>query len=525
MEIDSKTIVGINRHHNSAVCLLKKGKVEFFLEEERLNRIKYEGISFKNILYLKELIDKLNGIALAGMKPLVEEIEDNFNYNLYSFLLLRTLTKLDGKHTIVEKDFAKEHHLTHAAGAFYNSGFDSALSIVFDGDGTYQDNGMTEGTSCYYFDYNQYKIIDKQFQTLTDNFSLGKYYEKICLHLGFKNWQSAGKVMGLSSYGKDSNIDFEDFIKKDEKHPLYKKTRNLKDFQESANLAFALQKFTQKKALDIVLKMVEKTNIKNICLSGGYVLNCVANYYLKKHLPKDINLYVEPISSDAGTAMGAAKLLYYQITKSSDKYPQKNIYYGIKYKNNEILKPLQREKTKTVSVKDVAKLLSQDKIVAVFQGRSEAGPRALGNRSILFNPTKNNGKDIVNKVKHREFYRPFAGTILHEHTKNYFDMAGLDESPFMMYAVNVKKNKIKEIPAITHVDNTCRIQTLKKDFNINFYNLINEFYKITGIPILLNTSFNLAGEPMVESIEDALDTLHRSKIDYLYLPEYNLLVE
>tara|TARA_R110000822_G_C15272408_1_gene489335 strand:- start:438 stop:1433 length:996 start_codon:yes stop_codon:yes gene_type:complete len=331
--------------------------------------------------------------------------------------------------------------------------------------------------------------------------------------------------MGLSSYGKDSNIDFEDFIKKDEKHPLYKKTRNLKDFQESANLAFALQKFTQKKALDIVLKMVEKTNIKNICLSGGYVLNCVANYYLKKHLPKDINLYVEPISSDAGTAMGAAKLLYYQITKSNNKYPQKNIYYGIKYKNNEILKPLQREKNKTVSVKDVAKLLSQDKIVAMFQGRSEAGPRALGNRSILFNPTKNNGKDIVNKVKHREFYRPFAGTILHEHTKNYFDMAGLDESPFMMYAVNVKKNKIKEIPAITHVDNTCRIQTLKKDFNKNFYNLISEFYKITGVPILLNTSFNLAGEPMVESIEDALNTLHKSKIDYLYLPEYNLLIE
>ena len=247
--------------------------------------------------------------------------------------------------------------------------------------------------------------------------------------------------------------------------------------------------------------------------------------YLKKHLPKDINLYVEPISSDAGTAMGAAKLLYYQITKSNNKYPQKNIYYGIKYKNNKILEPLQKEKTKTVKIKDVAKLLSENKIVAMFQGRSEAGPRALGNRSILFNPTKNNGNDIVNKVKHREFYRPFAGTVLHEYSKDYFDMAGLKESPFMMYAVNVRKNKIKKIPAITHVDNTCRVQTLKKDFNFNFYNLINEFYKITGIPILLNTSFNLAGEPMVESIEDALDTLHRSKIDYLYLPEYNLLVE
>ena len=525
MEIDSKTIVGVNRHHNSAVCLLKKGKVEFFLEEERLNRIKYEGIPFKNILYLRNLVDKLNGIALAGMKPLVQTIENNFNINLISFLLLRTLTKFEDKHKIVEKDFAREHHLTHAAGAFYNSGFDFALSIVFDGDGTYQDNGMTESTSCFYFDYKEHKIIDKQFQTLTDNFSLGKYYEKICLHFGFKNWQSAGKVMGLSSYGKDTGINFEEFIKKDNKHPLYTKTKNLKDFQESANLAFALQKFTQEKALNIILNMIKKTNIKNICLSGGYVLNCVANYYLKKHLPKDINLYVEPISSDAGTAMGAAKLLYYQITKSNHKHPQKNIYYGIDYNKDKILTPLQKEKTKTVSVKDVAKLLSENKIIAMFQGRSEAGPRALGNRSILFNPTKNNGKDIVNKVKHREFYRPFAGTILYEHTKDYFDMAGLQESPFMMYAVNVKKDKVKQIPAITHVDNTCRVQTLKKDFNKNFYSLISEFYKITGVPILLNTSFNLAGEPMVESIEDALNTLHKSKIDYLYLPEYNLLIE
>ena len=237
------------------------------------------------------------------------------------------------------------------------------------------------------------------------------------------------------------------------------------------------------------------------------------------------SLYIEPISNDAGTAIGAAKIVYYKETKSKQKFPQKNIYYGVQYSDKEILSKLKKEKTKRANVRDVARLLSQNKMVALFQGRSEAGPRALGNRSILFNPKNKNGKDIVNKIKRREFYRPFAGTVLHEYMDEYFEMEGLEESPFMMYAVNVRKNKVEEIPAITHVDNTCRVQTLKKEFNKHFYDIIKEFYDITNTPILLNTSFNLAGEPMVESITDALNTLHGSKIDYLYLPEYKILVQ
>ena len=173
---------------------------------------------------------------------------------------------------------------------------------------------------------------------------------------------------------------------------------------------------------------------------------------------------------------------------------------------------------------EVAKILEKE-VVAIWQGRSEQGPRALGNRSILFNPRLQDGKDIVNKIKNREWFRPFAGTILHKYTKDYFDMAGLDESPFMTYAVDVKKEKIKEIPAITHIDNTCRVQTLKKEFNVHYYELIEEFFKLTGTPILLNTSFNLAGDPMVETIEDALDTLNRSELKYIYLPELNTLIE
>ena len=172
----------------------------------------------------------------------------------------------------------------------------------------------------------------------------------------------------------------------------------------------------------------------------------------------------------------------------------------------------------------VEQILNQQ-IVAIFQNSSEYGPRGLGNRSLLFDPRNKNGKDIVNKIKKREWFRPFAGTILHKYTKDYFDMAGLDESPFMTYAVDVKKEKIKEIPAITHIDNTCRVQTLKKEFNVHYYELIEEFFKLTGTPILLNTSFNLAGDPMVETIEDALDTLNRSELKYIYLPELNTLIE
>jgi carbamoyltransferase len=499
-----RNIVGTNRHHNAAVCFLKDGQVDFFIEEERLNRFKHEGVSFEAFLHLRKITDEVNGFALAGFHfDNLNQIDFNYEYNYYLFMVLRLFRESD----IGYYNYIQEHHFTHAAGAFYNSNFDRALSIVFDGDGSHQEDGTTESYSCFYFDYDKSTVIDKQYQTreYKENVSLGRCFAKVCRHLGL-TWFEAGKVMGLSSYGRDIGLDFNDFLEQGEEWFLYNETKNLKDFQQAANLAYCLQQYTQNQALNKILEAVKKTDIKNICLSGGYILNCVNNYYLKKHLPKDINLYIEPISNDAGTAIGAAKIVYYKETKSKQKFPQKNIYYGVQYSDKEILSKLKKEKTKRANVRDVARLLSQNKMVALFQGRSEAGPRALG-------------------IKRREFYRPFAGTVLHEYMDEYFEMEGLEESPFMMYAVNVRKDKVEEIPAITHVDNTCRVQTLKKEFNKNFYDIIKAFYNITDTPILLNTSFNLAGEPMVESITDALNTLHGSKIDYLYLPEYKILVQ
>jgi carbamoyltransferase len=179
---------------------------------------------------------------------------------------------------------------------------------------------------------------------------------------------------------------------------------------------------------------------------------------------------------------------------------------------------------KNVTPLDVAKLIADKNIVALFQGRSEAGHRALGNRSILYDPRDPNGKDHVNIVKQREWYRPFAASVMLDHAHDWFDMAGLKESPFMMFAVDVIKNKQKLIPCVTHVDGTCRIQTVTKEQNLNFYNLIDEFYKLTGVPMLFNTSFNLAGEVIVETEEEAIDVIKRSKIEYLYLPKKQTLI-
>ena len=177
----------------------------------------------------------------------------------------------------------------------------------------------------------------------------------------------------------------------------------------------------------------------------------------------------------------------------------------------------------TVNSMYVAKLIEERNVVAIFQGRSEAGPRALGNRSIVYDPRDPDGKDRINKIKHREPFRPFAGSVLLPHAHEWFDMGGLVESPFMMYAVDALPHTHDKIPAILHVDNTCRVQTVGLHNNANYYQLIDSFYQLTDVPILFNTSFNLSGEPLVETPDDAIDCFECSDIDYLYFPEVQKL--
>ena len=271
------------------------------------------------------------------------------------------------------------------------------------------------------------------------------------------------------------------------------------------------------------------TGNKKVVITGGYGLNCVANYhYLKALKDTGIEIYVEPISNDAGTALGAAYWAYYLGTgKTCNTDP--TLYLGplYSYTDTEIQNIAEKYNavvTDNSSNEDVIDLITSKNIVTVFQGRCENGPRALGNRSILYDPTDLDGKDFVNTVKRREYFRPFAGSILKEHVHEWFDLRGIDATPHMMYAVNCQPGIEEKIPAIIHVDGTCRIQTVTEDENKNYYDLIKAFYNKTGCPIIFNTSFNLGGEPLVETLDDGFRTLANSDIEYMYLPEYNKLV-
>jgi carbamoyltransferase len=300
--------------------------------------------------------------------------------------------------------------------------------------------------------------------------------------------------------------------------------------QNRRDLAYACQTQTQEQVLNLIRKASELSGKKRVVISGGYGLNCVANYYYLEQLKDDgIEIYVEPISNDAGTAIGAALIFWHGMQEDTTIRPYGSLYLGPEYTytQDEIASKVAAvggELTDATD-KDIVKLLREKNIVTIFQGRSENGPRALGNRSVLFDPTFPDGKDFVNEVKHREYFRPFAGSILEEDVHDWFDLRGMKSSPHMMYAVNCQPGIEEKIPSIIHEDHTCRIQTVNPEQNKHYYDLIKAFKEETGIPILFNTSFNLGGEPLVETLDDALWTLKNSDIEYLYLPEHGKLVK
>lgn len=555
------TVVGINRVHNSSVTIISNGETVLHLENERLSNIKYDAYPFHVLKELPNYIEKCDYLSIAGVGPL--SVIDTFsNDDTYSSYVKHLNKKFHTNHLHVH-DYWDSHHKLHAAQAFYNSGFDVAVCIIKDGMGSevhFDHSNLMKGSygreqsSVYHAGYpDKIELIEQKINVpynvelqLTDKIYLTNCasealaFQKTSKYFGFHELD-AGKVMGMSAYGKpDKNIpqiiidgrinpilftydndDLRTYRLAVERFPYL----NTQDFQIKANFAYALQEACQRNVLEEIYRIIDKTNCKNICLAGGFFLNCVANNYYRKHLPKDINIYIEPISSDAGTSMGAAQLSYRHITQDCTIRPQTSLYLGLNHKLSDVEKLCTKSKIIKVDNVKVAELLSQQKIIAIFQGRSESGPRALGNRSILFDPRVINAKDIVNTVKQREWFRPFAGTVLHECCNEYFEMGLLEESPFMMYAVPVIKDKVSIVPGICHIDNTCRVQTLTREQNTNYYNLINEFYKLTNVPILLNTSFNLAGDCIVETISDAISTFEKSNIDYLYLPELGYLLE
>jgi len=407
----------------------------------------------------------------------------------------------------------------------------------------------------------------KHEMVLDDSAGIVKAYEAATSYCGFKPIE-AGKTMGLFPYGKPNdnvpkiygdcggtsdwktsnrdvitpNYPNGAFVNEGRfpylrtEFELYEKAQNgkfdLTKLENRRDFAYAIQTQSQSMVLDLIRHAVKISGKKNVVLSGGYALNCVANYwYLEQLEGEGINLFVEPVSNDAGTALGAALLWHHRLTRDSKIKPQiTNLYTGFVHSHTidevvDIADKFGANRVFEANNEDVVNLITDKNIVAIWQGKSEAGPRALGNRSLVYDPRDPNGKDHVNMVKRREYFRPFAGSILKEHVHEWFDLRGMDETPFMMYAVKCQDGIEEKIPAIIHVDGTCRIQTVTEDQNPNYHSLIQTFYEKTGCPIIFNTSFNLGGEPLVETLEDACRTLAESDIEYLYLPEYGLMVE
>jgi len=377
--------------------------------------------------------------------------------------------------------------------------------------------------SLYYFNKNNFKKIFKVYQNNKDyvkdkdvflnTLSLGNMYY---LTKKFLNFKEEGSVMAMASYTKNR-------IGKN----LFEEKLNHFNVIQSLIYDFAVLfkknpeiicETMQTELERIVLKYVSniiKNKNRNLCVSGGVFQNTVLNSKILDICP---NLYVDPFADDSGISMGAA--LWYSNKNKFINKKINNLNLGdLPDYNN-----LPSGKGYPIGPKDVAKLISEKNIVAIYQGKNEMGKRALGNRSFLYDPRDPHAKDKINLLKGREWFRPTAGTVLHEYANEWFDLKSKEETPFMSYVFNVKK---QGVPGITHVDNTCRIQTLKKEQNFHYYNLINEFYKLTNVPMLLNTSFNLAGEPLVNSVLDAIKTLTTCnyKFKFIYFPEIGKIYE
>ncbi|MBT4327362.1 MAG: hypothetical protein HOD60_10750, partial [Candidatus Nitrosopelagicus sp.] len=384
--------------------------------------------------------------------------------------------------------------------------------------------------------------------------SLGLFYSAFTYFLGFKVNEGEYKLMGLSSYGTpkyydlilDKLIDVKDdgSIHLDMKYFAFThdkvmtndkfaelfgispKTKDEKTLQIHFDIGASAQKVLEEVILKMVNHVYEKTKMKNLCIAGGVALNGVANYHVLRDGPFD-NVHIPPSPGDAGSAIGAAQYLYYiyhknsrVIEKNTAKLIRENVYVGPSYSDEQITQFLDSENIpyekfdREPLLKKTAQLIADGNIVGWYQGKMEWGPRALGNRSILADPRKAEMKDTLNaKIKHRESFRPFAPSILEEHASDYFE---LDiPSPYMLMVAPVKKPK--DIPAVTHVDGTGRLQTVSKDVNPLYYDLINEFYKITTIPAIINTSMNVMGEPIVNTPKQAYQMIVKTDMDYIIM--------
>ena len=553
-------------YHDSAAALLKNGNVIAAVEEERFSRKKFDD-GFPKLAIewcLKETGVKPNEIDLVSFydKPILkfERLLDNYiavaPRGLRSFL--DVIPKWIHKRLWIKNEIQKylkdfsgeiifpEHHMSHAAHTFFTSPFDEAAILTVDGVGEWSTTTFGTGKD------TDVKLIND----IRWPHSVGLFYSAFTYFLGFKVNEGEYKLMGLSSYGEPKYYDkiMNELIdvKNDGSIHLnmkyfaftydkYMTNQNFSDVfgipprkhdEKAEQIHYDIGASAQLVLEDILLKMINhvynKTKMKNLCLGGGVALNGVANYRILKEGPFE-NLHIPPSPGDAGSAVGCAQYLYYcnaknkRILEESTERIANNIYVGPEYSNDEIKSFLDKNKIsydfleREQLLKNSAKLIAEGNIVGWYQGKMEWGPRALGNRSILADPRDEKMKDVLNeKIKHRESFRPFAPSILEEYVSEYFDMDR--PSPYMLLVAKVKKPD--KIPAVTHIDGTGRLQSVSKEVNPLYYDLINEFYKLTGIPVIINTSMNVMGEPIVNTPEQAYNMILKTDMDYLVMGNY-----
>lgn len=553
-------ILGISCHyHDSAACLIKDGEVVVAIQEERFNRIKNSpefpinavnhciqegGITFDDVDYIgfyekpflkfsRVIIDHLQAWPWS-LKILLDTMPNWLQDRLIVPLTLGKEVGYKGK------VFFIKHHLSHAASAFFTSPFKEAAILTGDAVGEWATTtyGMGKG--------NEIKIVKE----IHYPNSLGLLYTAITTYLGFAAHEGEGTVMALASYGEPKYLDkLKEIVtvKFDGSYVLDKSffgfnkgsrmysNKFIKVFgydrkpggkleDRHKDIAASLQKFTEQALITIARHIYDETKLDNLCLAGGLFLNCVANSKILEQT-RFKRVFIQPAAGDSGGALGVAAYTYHSILKKTRNYVMNHAYLGTEYTKNQIKTILLNQNivfnefSDDELVKFIAKEISQDKIVGWFQGKMEFGPRALGNRSILANPGSPNIKEILNsKVKRREPFRPYAPAVLEERAEEFFELQC--KSPFMLLAPRVKNDKKEIISGVVHIDGTARVQTVSKNTNQKFWQLIKEFENITGIPIIINTSFNLRGEPIVCTPEDAIDCFQRSKIDYLALGNF-----
>jgi carbamoyltransferase len=563
-------ILGYNCYvFDSAACLVVDGKVVAAVQEERLTRKKGTGDFPENaIRYCLDSqglsIDDVDQVAfywqpLLGIHHRFIQIFKNLPHslNFWSSHSDKWLSMFFAEKELRKRFPSKNkkskfhfrnvpHHIAHAAGSFFISPYEKSAILVMDGSGEITSTSLAVGSA------DQIKILKE----IPFPHSMGYLYVALTHYLGFKPDSDEYKVMALASMGERS-VYYDEFCKiiqlkesggyrfdlsyfnyqKGIKSPWVSqkfidimgplREKNSKLEKRQYDIAWALQKRLEDVSLHCAEFLHEQTGLETLSIGGGCGLNCVMNEVLRQKSSFK-NIWAVPAPHDAGTSIGAALWVQNHILKQPRKYIMEDAYLGPSFSDEAIESVLRDQSIPFVKLEDkelfesVAEFIAEGKVIGWFQGRSEFGPRALGNRSLLADPRRDDMKDIMNKkIKHREAFRPFAPACLEEKVKDYF-VEGR-KLPFMVFVLSAKKEVASKIPAVVHTDGTSRVQTVNKTQNPRFYSLISAFEKKTGIPMLLNTSFNDSGEPIVNTPAEALRTFKATNLDCLVLGSYLVL--